>query len=397
MGAAETQTEITQAKLDELERQTEMLEEQVKKQTKLLLEQSILESDAYREGFNLENLAESDGDFDPVTSNRHRVNIMFDYGGKVYIENAVPGFITPRLRDAYLIGLRDRLKQDFSKPIELNLLERLVFLAGKNRTSLEAQELSGRFIFATYRLELGTDRFIDIHTPKIALGIKYETDLSTGKVIAHVESRHTFNNRILDDAFNKGFQEYLQSINNEDSCNKRLSLYQKRVNLRNEAIARNAGREKRYLIASADWRKSKSTKFQLEIFIKLIGAIPIYFLWESDHGIIAGIYLLLYLIFIFVPFASSLQADPPTKESPERLPFVCDPIYEAFGEFYNGEDDFLYGRAVAIVLEKNRASASLLQRHLRMGYNRALNLIETMESVGIVSKPDYEGKRAVLI
>lgn len=113
MGAAETQTEITQAKLDELERQTEMLEEQVKKQTKLLLEQSILESDAYREGFNLENLAESDGDFDPVTSNRHRVNIMFDYGGKVYIENAVPGFITPRLRDAYLIGLRDRLKQDF--------------------------------------------------------------------------------------------------------------------------------------------------------------------------------------------------------------------------------------------------------------------------------------------
>lgn len=229
------------------------------------------------------------------------------------------------------------------------------------------------------------------------MGIKYETDLSTGKVIAHVESRHTFNNRILDDAFNKGFQEYLQSINNEDSCNKRLSLYQKRVNLRNEAIARNAGREKRYLIASADWRKSKSTKFQLEIFIKLIGAIPIYFLWESDHGIIAGIYLLLYLIFIFVPFASSLQADPPTKESPERLPFVCDPIYEAFGEFYNGEDDFLYGRAVAIVLEKNRASASLLQRHLRMGYNRALNLIETMESVGIVSKPDYEGKRAVLI
>jgi DNA segregation ATPase FtsK/SpoIIIE-like protein len=249
----------------------------------------------------------------------------------------------------------------------------------------------------TYRLELGADRFIDISTPKVALCIKYETDLNTGKAIAHIESRNIFDNYKLDDAFNKGFQEYVESINDENSCKRRLSLYQKRINLRNEVIARNAEREKRYLAASADWKKSKSTKFQLEIFMKLIGAIPIYFLWEADHGIIAGIYLILYLIVIFVPFTSSLQSDPPNRDAPERLPFACDPIYEAFGDFYNGEEDFLYGRAVAIVLETNRASASLLQRHLKMGYNRALKLIESMEAVGIVSKADYEGKRTVLI
>lgn len=394
---SEERAQVEHAKLNELEYQTKIIEEEAKKQTKLLLEQSILDSDAYREGFNLENISENQNGIDSQISFQHHVNIMFDYDGNLYIENAVPDFLTPRLNNAYLAGLRDRLKQDFSEPIESNVLGKLAYSAGRNGTSLEAQKLFNRYIFMTYELELSKDRRINIHTSKVALSLKYETDLTSGKAVAYIGNPHIFNNHKLDDEFNKGLQDYLQSINDESSCNRRLYLYQKRTNLRNDAIKRNAEREERYLNASDELEKSKSNKFKLEIFIKLIAVNPVYFLWESDHGIIAAIYLLLYIFMIFIPFTGTLNSDSLVKDMPERLPFVCDPIYESFGDFYNGEEDFLYGRAVAIILESKRASASFLQRQLGIGFNRASKLLEAMESAGIVSKPNHEGGRVILI
>lgn len=63
----------------------------------------------------------------------------------------------------------------------------------------------------------------------------------------------------------------------------------------------------------------------------------------------------------------------------------------------SGEADPLYDQAVAIVLENRRASISLVQRHLRIGYNRAARLLEDMERAGLVSKMGSNGNREILV
>jgi len=63
----------------------------------------------------------------------------------------------------------------------------------------------------------------------------------------------------------------------------------------------------------------------------------------------------------------------------------------------NGEADPLYDQAVEIVLRTRRASISLVQRHLRVGYNRAARLIEQMEQAGMVSAMQPNGNREVLV
>ena len=62
----------------------------------------------------------------------------------------------------------------------------------------------------------------------------------------------------------------------------------------------------------------------------------------------------------------------------------------------NAEADPLYDQAVEIVLKTRRASISLVQRHLRIGYNRAARLIEQMERAGMVSTMQSNGNREVL-
>ncbi len=62
----------------------------------------------------------------------------------------------------------------------------------------------------------------------------------------------------------------------------------------------------------------------------------------------------------------------------------------------DGESDPLYDQAVEIVVKSRRASISLVQRHLRIGYNRSARLIEAMEKAGIVSAMDGRGGREVL-
>jgi len=60
------------------------------------------------------------------------------------------------------------------------------------------------------------------------------------------------------------------------------------------------------------------------------------------------------------------------------------------------EADPLYDQAVDIVLKSRRASISLVQRHLRIGYNRAARLIEQMERAGLVSSMQSNGNREVI-
>lgn len=63
----------------------------------------------------------------------------------------------------------------------------------------------------------------------------------------------------------------------------------------------------------------------------------------------------------------------------------------------DGEKDEMYDQAVEAVMESRRASISLVQRKLRVGYNRAARLMESMESAGLVSPMDEFGARKVLI
>ena len=87
---------------------------------------------------------------------------------------------------------------------------------------------------------------------------------------------------------------------------------------------------------------------------------------------------------------------------PEYLEDVLEPAAadegaaDANGE-PSGEKDALYDQAVEIVVRTRRPSISLVQRHLRIGYNRAARLIEDMERAGLVSPMQSNGNREVLV
>lgn len=66
------------------------------------------------------------------------------------------------------------------------------------------------------------------------------------------------------------------------------------------------------------------------------------------------------------------------------------------GEGGDGEQDILYDQAVRIVVESRKASISGVQRRLKIGYNRAARMIETMEAVGVVGPLQSNGSREVL-
>jgi S-DNA-T family DNA segregation ATPase FtsK/SpoIIIE len=63
----------------------------------------------------------------------------------------------------------------------------------------------------------------------------------------------------------------------------------------------------------------------------------------------------------------------------------------------DAESDPMYDQAVQVVLKTRRPSISLVQRHLRIGYNRAARLIEQMERAGLVSPMQTNGNREVLV
>ncbi len=91
-----------------------------------------------------------------------------------------------------------------------------------------------------------------------------------------------------------------------------------------------------------------------------------------------------------------------TLAKPEYLEDILEPALAddgAVGENgeASGEKDALYDQAVEIVVRTRRPSISLVQRHLRIGYNRAARLIEEMERAGLVSSMQSNGNREVLV
>jgi DNA segregation ATPase FtsK/SpoIIIE, S-DNA-T family len=63
----------------------------------------------------------------------------------------------------------------------------------------------------------------------------------------------------------------------------------------------------------------------------------------------------------------------------------------------SGEKDPMYDQAVEVVLKNRKASISLVQRHLKIGYNRAARLVEDMEKAGMVSAMSSNGQREILV
>jgi S-DNA-T family DNA segregation ATPase FtsK/SpoIIIE len=89
-----------------------------------------------------------------------------------------------------------------------------------------------------------------------------------------------------------------------------------------------------------------------------------------------------------------------TYGEPEYLTGVTEDTSESGGERGDGdggEQDPLYDEAVRIITENRRASISLIQRRLRIGYNRAARMMEDMEAAGVVSSADHNGSREVLV
>ena len=69
---------------------------------------------------------------------------------------------------------------------------------------------------------------------------------------------------------------------------------------------------------------------------------------------------------------------------------------DLFGDT-TAEKDPMYDQAVEVVLKNRKASISLVQRHLKIGYNRAARLVEDMEKAGMVSAMSSNGQREILV
>jgi len=98
----------------------------------------------------------------------------------------------------------------------------------------------------------------------------------------------------------------------------------------------------------------------------------------------------------------AVVADWKTRGEPEYIDSITDGgdgsvVVPGFtNESEDGEADALFDEAVAFVTETRKVSISSVQRKLRIGYNRAARLVETMEQAGVVSTPSQNGSREVL-
>jgi S-DNA-T family DNA segregation ATPase FtsK/SpoIIIE len=67
------------------------------------------------------------------------------------------------------------------------------------------------------------------------------------------------------------------------------------------------------------------------------------------------------------------------------------------GDDVSAEQDPLYDQAVQVVMETRKASISGVQRRLKIGYNRAARMVESMEQAGLVGPLQSNGSREILV
>ena len=90
------------------------------------------------------------------------------------------------------------------------------------------------------------------------------------------------------------------------------------------------------------------------------------------------------------------QAQPEYDESYLMAPPADDAAVAEGDEEFQGAEDPAYQDAVRVVLEVGKASTSILQRRLRLGYGRAARLLDMMQKEGIIGPPDGSRPREVL-
>jgi len=61
------------------------------------------------------------------------------------------------------------------------------------------------------------------------------------------------------------------------------------------------------------------------------------------------------------------------------------------------EDEELISKSIDLIKSTNKASTSFLQRNFQIGYNKAARIMESLEKRGVVSEPNHNGKRDILI
>ncbi len=111
------------------------------------------------------------------------------------------------------------------------------------------------------------------------------------------------------------------------------------------------------------------------------------------------------IIRLHAPFASELEIEKVVEFLKAQQSVVYDESFlrdEQGGNlgvsgFESGELDELYEEAKRVILEDQKTSISYLQRRLKIGYNRAANIIEQLSENGVLSKPDAKGQREILV
>ncbi len=107
---------------------------------------------------------------------------------------------------------------------------------------------------------------------------------------------------------------------------------------------------------------------------------------------------------VHCPFVSDGEVEKITNSLREQgKPSYVDDILDddnsllgSSSEASSNENDPLYKEAVDLIMREGKASTSFIQRHLKIGYNRAARIIDMMEEAGIVSAANHVGKREIL-
>ncbi|MBT9160131.1 MAG: DNA translocase FtsK [Dehalococcoidia bacterium] len=96
---------------------------------------------------------------------------------------------------------------------------------------------------------------------------------------------------------------------------------------------------------------------------------------------------------ILLPGAAfaAIQQQPLVAPQPRTGNELAEPVVQEIAP------DPLYAQAVAVVMTNQKASISLVQRHLKLGYNRAARLLLSMEQAGLIGSQYVNDYRQILV